>query len=63
MKTRLKFEFLTLELIDKRRKAEHRPYIGLNVEQRIIARHLRELEELAQAGSPKTLLSKNHTGL
>jgi hypothetical protein len=28
MKGRLKFEFLTLQLIDTRRKAEHNPSIG-----------------------------------
>ncbi len=49
MKKRLKFECLTLEFIDRRRKAEHRPSIGRDVERRIIERHLRELEELAAA--------------
>ncbi len=49
MKTRLKFECLTLELIDKRRWAEHRPSIGREIERRIIDRHLRELQELARA--------------
>ncbi len=58
MKTRSKFDFLTIELIDKRRRAEHRPEIGL-VERGIIERHLRQLEELAQAESPKNILSEN----
>ncbi len=59
MKTRSKFDFLTIELIDKRRRAEHRPEIGLDVERGIIERHLRQLEELAQAESPKNILSEN----
>jgi len=58
MKKRLIFEFLTLELIDMRRKAEQRPSIGRDLEQRIIERHLRELEKLASAESQKIQASE-----
>jgi len=51
MKKRLRFEYLTLELIDKRRTVEHRPSIGRDVERHIIERHLRELEKLAAQSS------------
>ena len=57
MKRRLRFEFLTLELIEKRRRAESKPDIGRLVEQRIVERHLRELEELTAAQS--AALSEN----
>lgn len=59
MKRQMKFEFLTLELIDKRRAAEHRPSIGRDVERRIIERHLRELEDLAGTEWLKVQRSEN----
>jgi len=49
MKGRLKFEFLTLQLIDNRRKAEHNPSIRRDNERRVVERHLRELEQLSRA--------------
>ena len=59
MKKRLRLEFLTLELIEMRRKAQHRPSVGREVEQNIIERHLRELEQLARAELLNIRLSEN----
>ena len=46
---RLKEEARTLEAIDRRREDEDNPYIGLDVEERIFARELRDLERATVA--------------
>ena len=46
---RLKEEARTLEAIDRRREDEDNPYIGLDVEERILARELRDLERATVA--------------
>jgi hypothetical protein len=46
---RLKEEARTLEAIDRRREDEDNPYIGLDVEERILTRELRDLERAAVA--------------
>ena len=40
---RLREEARTLEAIDRRREEENNPYIGLDVEERILTRELRDL--------------------
>src|ERR1017187_9629096 len=46
---RLKEEARTLEAIDRRREDEDNPYIGLDVEERILTRELRDLERATAA--------------
>src|ERR1022692_4323207 len=46
---RLKEEARTLEAIDRRREDEDNPYVGLDVEERILTRELRDLERATAA--------------
>ena len=42
----------TLEAIERRRKKEHNPYIGLSVEHQILTRELGDLERTTLADAP-----------